>query len=100
MDRSNQNQGSGGNINAGYTAAPNVHRPALLPRPNLSPVDSSMFSLPPPSIGMNNYQRSNSDMRQAQLQNFNTPPLSDSNSINSLPQNSGITSKLVNLRLI
>ena len=57
------------------TRAPSVQRPALLPRPIPSQLDSSMFSLPPP-IRMNNFSQMTSDISQSPSPHFNQTPLS------------------------
>ena len=54
---------------------PSGQRPALLPRPNAPPVDSAMFSLPPP-IRLNTYPQGSSEINQPTMPSFNTPPLS------------------------
>ena len=73
---------------------PSGQRPALLPRPNPSQVNSSRFSLPPP-IRMNNYSQMTSAISQPPLPNFNTPtlsitPNSRTNNASQLPGNSDI----------
>ena len=77
-------------------------RPALLPRPNLPSVQSPMFSLPPPNIGVSGYRHpfpSNNQPRpRAQFPELNASVPRNSSSMPAmLPQQTGIQQKLHNV---
>ena len=66
-------------------------RPTLLPSPTAPYVDPSLFSLPPPTMGMNNYPVIPPNISQPPMPNFSRPPLPMGHipRPNNTPQHSG-----------